>query len=94
MASRDQSGAGVPAQTRASGASAVEASQVQAQEGQGDAPWTLAERFARAHLLAARGDSLDTIIEVCGIAEFTAICIINRHRPGEISTLDRNCKDG
>ena len=58
-----------------------------------DKPWSLAERFKRAHDMAKRGDSLATIVEVCGVAEFTAVCIINRHRPGEIPTLARNCKD-
>ena len=51
--------------------------------------WTLAERYDLAHHLAKSGSSLEEICKMARVTEHTAICIINKHRPGEIPTLGR-----
>ena len=57
-----------------------------------DKPWTLAERFDYARYMAKSGKSKDEIMERCGLLELTAICIVNKERPGEIPTLAKNIK--
>lgn len=49
--------------------------------------WTLAERYDLAHMMAKDGKSIEDICEACRLTRETAICIINKHRPGTIPTL-------
>lgn len=44
-------------------------------------PWTLADRFHLAHLMAKDGYSVDDIVERSGLLRVTAVCIVQRVRP-------------
>ncbi len=54
--------------------------------------WTLAERYDLAHMMANDGKSIEEICEACRLTRETAICIINKNRPGTIATLGSNNK--
>lgn len=59
-----------------------------------DTPWTLAERYAKAHDMATRGYSVEAICRACRLTQETAECIYFKYRPDLISgRLKRNGTD-
>lgn len=58
-----------------------------------EAPWTLADCFRVAHAMAADGASREDIMQAARLTEFTATCIINKHRPGTYNTLRKSSKE-
>lgn len=56
-------------------------------------PWGACHRYDYARYLAREGKSVEEIQERCRLTLFTVECIVNRERPGEIDTLNRNQKE-
>jgi hypothetical protein len=53
-------------------------------------PWTLADRYRMAHEMAKNGASREDIMYAARLTEFTATCIVNKHRPGTHDTLSKS----
>lgn len=53
-------------------------------------PWTLADRYRVAHAMAKGGASREDIVSATRLTEFTATCIVNRHRPNTHDTLRKS----